>query len=74
MINFLKFSDEKINEVDAKMKAVRNMKERIDKLKKEKDILVNAINQKSLDRKNRETEIKTVWVFIIPFYIYMYIL
>jgi len=63
MINFLKYSDEKIHDADAKMKAVRNMKERIDKLKKEKNILVNTINQKSLDRKHRETEMKIVWVF-----------
>jgi len=60
MINFIKYSDEKINEVDTKMKAVKNMKERIDNLKKQKDIIVTTINQKSLDRKQRGSEIKTV--------------
>lgn len=60
MINFIKYSDEKISDVDEKMKAVRNMKDTIDKLKKQKDIIVNTINQKSLDRKHREAEIKTV--------------
>lgn len=64
MINFIKYSDEKISEVDEKMKAVRNMKDTIDKLKKQKDIIVNTINQKSLDRKHREAEIKTVYVYI----------
>lgn len=62
MINFIKYSDQKISEVDEKMKAVRNMKDKIDKLKKQKDILVNTINKKSLDRKQREAEIKTVCI------------
>lgn len=60
MISFLKYSDEKIHEVEAKMKAVRNMKDTIDKLKKEKDILVNSINKKNLERKDRGAELKTV--------------
>ncbi|KAL5234566.1 hypothetical protein ACI65C_001976 [Semiaphis heraclei] len=60
MINFIKYSDEKIHEVDAKMKAVRNMKDTIDTLKKQKDIIVNTINKKSLDRIQRGAEIKTV--------------
>ncbi|CAI6361514.1 unnamed protein product [Macrosiphum euphorbiae] len=60
MINFIKYSDEKIHEVDAKMKAVRNMKDTIDSFKKQKDIIVNTINKKSLDRIQRGAEIKTV--------------
>lgn len=56
------YSDEKIHEADAKMKAVRNIKDTIGKLKKEKDIIVNTINQKSLDRKQREAEIKIVCI------------
>lgn len=63
MINFIKYSDEKIHEVEDKMKAVRNMKDTIDKLKKEKDIIVNTINQKLLDRKQREAEIKIVGIY-----------
>jgi len=60
MINFIKYSDEKINEAESEMKAIRNMKEKTDKLKKEKDILVNTINKKSLDSKQRESEIQIV--------------
>jgi len=63
MINFIKYSDEKIHEVDAKMKAVRNMKDTIDRLKKQKDIIVNTINKKSLDRVQRGAELKTVSIF-----------
>jgi len=72
MINFIKYSDEKIHEVDAKMKAVRNMKDTIDRLKKQKDIIVNTINKKSLDRIQRGAEIKTVGIYttflIVSFY------
>jgi len=60
MINFIKYSDEKIHVADAKMKAVRNMKDTIDKLKKQKDFIVSTINQKSLDRMQRGSDIKTV--------------
>lgn len=60
MIKFIAYSDDKIHEVDVKMKAVRNMKDTIDKLKKQKDMLVNTINQKSLDRQQRGSEIKAV--------------
>ncbi|CAH1736377.1 uncharacterized protein LOC114120050 isoform X1 [Aphis gossypii] len=60
MINFIKYSDEKIHEVDAKMKAVRNMKDTIDRYKKQKDIIVNTINKKSLDRIQRGVELKTI--------------
>ncbi|XP_050523408.1 uncharacterized protein LOC126895507 [Daktulosphaira vitifoliae] len=60
MINFIKYSDEKISEADAQMKAVRNMKEKIDNLRKQKDNLKETINQKSLHRKQRGTEIKSV--------------
>lgn len=62
MINFIKYSDEKIHAVDAKMKAVRNMKDKINKLKKKNDIIVNTINKKSLDRIQRGSEIKTVYI------------
>lgn len=64
MINFIKYSDEKIHQSDVNMKAIRNMKETYDKLKKDRDILVNTINQKSLNRKQRGTELKTVWIYI----------
>jgi hypothetical protein len=60
MLSFIKYSDEKIHEVEDKMKSVRNMKDTIDKLKKEKDILVNSINKKTLERKDRGAELKTV--------------
>lgn len=73
MINFIKYSDKKICEADAKMKAVRNMKENIDKLKKEKDVILNTINKKLLDRNHRETEMKTVWVLTIFNVIFIYI-
>jgi len=63
MINFIKYSDEKISEVDAKMKAVRNMKDTIDTLKKQKDIIVNTINKNSLDSIQRGAEIKTVSIY-----------
>lgn len=65
MINFIKYSDEKIHEVDVKMKAVKNIKETVDKLKKEKDIIVNTINEKSLNRKQRGTEMKLVCILLI---------
>lgn len=60
MINFIKYSDEKIHEVDDKMKAIRTMKDTIDRFKKQKDTIVNTINKKSLDRIQRVAEIKTV--------------
>lgn len=63
MINFIKYSDEKIHEVDAKMKAVRNMKDTIDSLKKQKDIIMNTINKKSLDRIQRGSELKIVGIY-----------
>ncbi|XP_050442564.1 uncharacterized protein LOC126846807 [Adelges cooleyi] len=56
MINFIKYSDEKINKADVQMKAVRNMKEKIDYLRKQKDSIKEAINQKSLLRQQRGSE------------------
>lgn len=63
MINFIKYSDDKINATDDKMKFIRNMKDTIDKLKKQKDIILNSINQKSLDRKERAAEFKIVCIY-----------
>lgn len=60
MVNFIKYSDEKIHRADAKMKAVRSMKDKIDTLIKQKEIIINTINQKLLDCKQREAELKTV--------------
>jgi len=77
MINFIKYSDEKIHEVDAKMKSVRNMKDTIDTLKKQKDIILNTINKKSLDRIQRGTEIKTVGIFnkfVIINFVFLFII
>lgn len=64
MINFIKYSDQKINNADAEMKAIKKMKDTFDKLTEEKNIIVTTINQKSLDRKQRESEIKTVQIYI----------
>lgn len=62
MVNFIKYSDRKIHDCDVQMKAVKNMKEKIDRLKKEKDTIVNTINEKLLNRKQRDGEIKIVCI------------
>lgn len=64
MLSFIKYSDEKINKVEAKMKAIRNMKDTVHKLKKEKDILVKSINKKNLEHKERGSELKAVWTVL----------
>lgn len=60
MVKFIKYSDIKIHNVDEKMKAIRNMKDIIDRTKQQKESLKNSINKKLLDHQQRGTEIKTV--------------
>lgn len=78
MVNFIKYSDEKIHGADAKMKAVRNMKDKIDTLKKQREIMIHTINQKSLDCKQREAELKTVhlihYYILFVFFVVMFFL
>lgn len=62
MLKLIKFGDEKLHLVDAKMKAVRNMKDSIDLLTKQKDIIKNTINQKALDCKQQKAETQTVYL------------
>ncbi|VVC42016.1 Kinetochore protein Nuf2 [Cinara cedri] len=60
MLNFIKYSDVKIHDVDEKMKAIRNMKDTIDKTKQQKEIIKNSINKMLCERKQRGIEIKTL--------------
>lgn len=60
MLNLIKYSDVKIHDLGENMKAIRNMKDTINKAKQQKEVLKNTINKKLLDRQQRGNEIKTV--------------
>ncbi|XP_050540096.1 uncharacterized protein LOC126904842 [Daktulosphaira vitifoliae] len=60
MINFIKYSDEKISQTDEKMKRVRNLKIIEYNLKKQKELLKSSINHKKLLFKKYSEEINNL--------------
>ncbi|XP_050436955.1 uncharacterized protein LOC126843445 [Adelges cooleyi] len=60
MISFIKYSDEKINQISDNMKAIRTMKIKKSHLKDQKEYLIKSINQKKLLFQQLDGEMVTI--------------